>query len=240
MRVALPTPRLLPVTIGVLGLLLAVKSVGLLRGALEFSGGGGVFGSRAEASEKTPPAAAVEKGKSAAAVPVVVAPAVAVPASVAPAVVVETPGPPPMTDSEKTLLLDLRQRRQDLESREATMNSREAVLTAMEQKLGGRVAELQALQKRLEGLEDTRRQREDASWQGLVKLYETMKPRDSATIFNDLGMPTLLEVVDRMKEAKAAPIIAAMVPEKARDLTTQLARIRLARAASPDTRRAGG
>ena len=43
---------------------------------------------------------------------------------------------------------------------------------------------------------------EDASWQGLVKLYEAMKPRDAATIFNDLEMPVLLQVVDRMKEAR--------------------------------------
>ena len=80
-----------------------------------------------------------------------------------------------------------------------------------------RVAELQALQKKLEVLEAARQQREDASWQGLVKLYETMKPRDAATIFNDLDMPVLLQVVDRMKDAKAAPVLAAMQPDKARE-----------------------
>ena len=54
-----------------------------------------------------------------------------------------------------------------------------------------------------------------------MKLYEAMKPRDAATIFNDLEMPVLLQVVDRMKEAKAAPVLAAMQPDKARDLTAQ-------------------
>ena len=29
-----------------------------------------------------------------------------------------------------------------------------------------------------------------------------MKPRDAATIFNDLDMPVLLAVVDRMKERR--------------------------------------
>ena len=66
-----------------------------------------------------------------------------------------------------------------------------------------------------------RKEREDASWQGLVKLYEAMRPRDAATIFNELEMPVLLQVVDRMKEAKAAPVLAAMQPDKARDLTAQ-------------------
>ena len=74
-------------------------------------------------------------------------------------------------------------------------------------------------------------QRDDASWVGLVKLYESMKPRDAATIFNDLDMTVLLGVVDRMKDAKAAPVLAAMQPDKARELTTKLAALRTKRAA---------
>jgi flagellar motility protein MotE (MotC chaperone) len=42
-------------------------------------------------------------------------------------------------------------------------------------------------------------------------------------------MPVLLQVVDRMKEAKAAPVLAAMQPDKARDLTTKLAQMRTQR-----------
>ncbi len=103
------------------------------------------------------------------------------------------------------------------------------MLTAAEQKLTARVRELQALQKKLESLEATRNEREDASWRGLVKVYEAMKPRDAATIFNDLDMPVLLQVVDRMKEAKAAPVLAAMQPDKARDLTSRLAEMRTRR-----------
>jgi flagellar motility protein MotE (MotC chaperone) len=49
------------------------------------------------------------------------------------------------------------------------------------------------------------------------------------SIFNDLDMPVLLQVVDRMKEAKVAPILAAMMPDKARDVTTQLAQMRTRR-----------
>ena len=67
------------------------------------------------------------------------------------------------------------------------------------------------------------------SWRGLVKVYESMKPRDAAVIFNDLDMPVLLQVVDRMKEAKAAPVLAAMQADKARELTTKLADMRTRR-----------
>ena len=36
----------------------------------------------------------------------------------------------------------------------------------------------------------------------------------------------LVQVVDRMREAKAAPVLGAMRPERARLLTTELARHR--------------
>jgi flagellar motility protein MotE (MotC chaperone) len=85
------------------------------------------------------------------------------------------------------------------------------------------------LQKKLEALDAARREREDTSWKGLVKVYEAMKPRDAATIFNDLETPVLLQVVDRMKEAKTAPVLAAMQPDKARDLTAKLAQMRTQR-----------
>ncbi len=73
--------------------------------------------------------------------------------------------------------------------------------------------------KKLEGLDAAQKQKEDAGWQSMVKLYEAMKPKDAATIFNDLSMPVLLPVMDRMKDAKAAAIMAAMSPDKARDVT---------------------
>ena len=142
------------------------------------------------------------------------------------------PGPPPISDSEKAVLLELRQRRLELEAREATVNSRESLLKAAEQKLSGRVDELRDLQRKLESLDATRQQQDEAAWKGLVKVYEAMKPRDAGTIFNDLEMPVLLSVIGRMKEAKAAAVLAAMTPDKAREVTTQLALSRTKAAAS--------
>lgn len=203
-----PMPRLLPLTILALSLLLGVKSVSLVRAAA---------GEASPATQAAPP------------------PAAPAPASVQPA------APPPaaepvIPDAERKLLLDLRERRKTLDAREATVAAREATLEAAERKLTERVAELQTLQKKLETLEADREQREDASWRGLVKVYEAMRPRDAATIFNELDLPVLLQVVDRMKEAKAAPILAAMQPDKARDLTAKLAAMRLRR----DTPATGG
>jgi flagellar motility protein MotE (MotC chaperone) len=200
--------RLLPLTIFALASLLAVKSAELVRAATTL----------ADEAPKT--ATGVQ--------PVIPAPDPPPPATATAPKPNDTVAPP-VTDGERAVLLDLRQRRQELDAREAALTARESVLAAAEQKLSARVAELQALQKKLEALDTERKQREDANWQGLVKLYENMKPRDAATIFDDLDMPVLLQVVDRMKEAKAAPVLAAMQPDKARELTAKLADMRTKR-----------
>lgn len=209
---SLASIRLLPITIFCLASLLAVKSAELVRAAVS-------------TQDTTPKVVTTAE----AATPAERAP----PPSPPPQAAVPTPSqettPPLVTDAERGVLLDLRQRRQELDARDAALAERESVLTAAEQKVAARVAELQALQKKLEVLDAARKERENASWQGLVKLYEAMKPRDAATIFNDLEMPVLLQVVDRMKEAKAAPVLAAMQPDKARDLTAKLAQMRTQR-----------
>ena len=136
------------------------------------------------------------------------------------------PAEPPVGEAERALLLELRARRAALDAREQALGGREAILGAAERRLGARVDELAALQARLEQLETARRERDDANWRGLVKTYETMRPRDAAAILNEMEMPVLLEVLDRMKEAKAAAILAAMLPERARLATAQLAQMR--------------
>ena len=69
-----------------------------------------------------------------------------------------------------------------------------------------------------------------------MKVYETMKPRDAASIFNDMDMPVLLQVVDRMKDTKVSPVLAAMQPDRARLVTTQLAAKRTRTITIPDSR----
>jgi flagellar motility protein MotE (MotC chaperone) len=134
--------------------------------------------------------------------------------------------PPEATAAERSVLEELRARRAALEAREQALAVRESVLAATEQRLARRIEELGALQQRLEALDKASREREDSGWRGLVRIYENMRPRDAARIFNELEMVTLVEVVDRMKERTAAPILAGMDPEKAKALTAELARRR--------------
>ena len=88
-----------------------------------------------------------------------------------------------------------------------------------------RLKELQALQSKLEQEAADRQKGQEAAWDNLVKLYEAMKPRDAATIFDDLDMPVLIELARRMNERKAAAILSSMQPDRARDLTARLAQL---------------
>ena len=220
-------PRLLPATIVVVSVLLVSKVVGL---GLALLPGVTVSGAVMPVAQAAEGAAADAKGKAAAAAAAATAAAKpgehvsayakpAVPAHVEPS----TPPVPVVSDAEKKLLSDLRGRRDELDARERTLTQRESVLTAAEERLSARVTQLTALQTRLETLEKERQDHDEANWAGLVKVYETMKPKDAATIFNEMEMPTLLHVLDRMKDAKMAAVLAAMQPDRARLATTQLA-----------------
>jgi flagellar motility protein MotE (MotC chaperone) len=136
------------------------------------------------------------------------------------------PLPDPVDQAERALLGRLRERRAEIEARETALAAREAVLAGAERRMTARLEEMAALQSRLEALDRGRGEREEAGWRGLVKTYETMRPRDAAAVFDDLEMPVLVQIVNRMREAKAAPVIGAMRPDRARSLTAELARLR--------------
>ncbi len=129
-----------------------------------------------------------------------------------------------LTKSELELLKELSKRREKLEIDKKDMDIREQVLKATEGKIDQKVSELKGLQSQLETLMKQYDQKENSKILSLVKIYETMKPKDAANIFNELEMPVLIKVVSNMKEVKVAPIIAGMEPTKARDLSIELAK----------------
>ena len=215
--------RLLPMTIVGLTLVLLVKSAAIVRAA-------------------APPTAAAPAAAPPAATPPAATPPAATPPAAAAIKPLAAEAPKPsapaelaMTDAERSLLLDLRQRRKELETREAALAARQSVLGAAEKRIAERTEEMISLQKKLEVLEAARAEREAANWAGLVKVYEGMKPREAALIFNELDIAVLLPVLDRMKEAKMATVLAAMQPDRARLVTAQLAQLRSKANAAPTT-----
>ncbi len=136
--------------------------------------------------------------------------------------------PPPkdpslMTPAELDILQDLAMRRQELEKQAREQEMRENLLRAAEQRIDKKIAELKQLEASVKGLLKAYDEEEEKQFRSLVKVYENMKPKAAAPIFEKLDDEVLIAVATRMKEAKLAPILSKMGTERARFLTVELA-----------------
>lgn len=206
-----PPVRLLPVTIFVATLMLTVRVSDIWKGLT--AGSVSVTTVRAQQPAPPPPPAA-------AAVPSAAGSAPVTPVSQVP----ELDDPMAFTQSEVDLLQKLAERRQDIEARGREMDMREGLLRAAETRIDKKIDELKNVQVSIEGLLKKHDEQEDSKLKSLVKIYENMKPKDAARIFEKLEMPILLDVMTGMKEQKVAAIMAEMDPGKAKAVTAELAR----------------
>lgn len=225
--------RILPLFIGVMVLLFSAKIGQIWRDASQIEFGGGIEIQTASA-QQTPDAQTQAKPEQ----PTPILPRPDAPQS-APKEGGLPPGAKPLRETnadtplvgdpnrfserEVQLLQELAERRNVLESRERELEEREALLKAAEQRLVEKQTELNTTKAEIVSLLKEQDKQEQAKTKQLVAIYENMKPKDAANIFNDLEMPVLLQVVKNMKERKVAPVIASMSTEKARALTKELA-----------------
>ena len=130
--------------------------------------------------------------------------------------------PASVTDTEIELLQKLAKRRTELERRENQLNLRERMLSAAERRIDTKITELAKIEATIENLLKKHDAEQEAKLKRLVKIYENMKPKHAARIFNRLKLPILLDVVERMRESKTAPIMANMAPARAESVTSAL------------------
>ena len=101
---------------------------------------------------------------------------------------------------------------------------RERLLNSAEKKLDGRVGDLKALEEKAGGPAATKPAVEEAkAIKNLVIMYEAMKPKDAARVFDRLGLDVLVPVVQQMNPRKMSEVLAAMAPDRAEKLTVALA-----------------
>jgi flagellar motility protein MotE (MotC chaperone) len=133
---------------------------------------------------------------------------------------VQAPQPSP---GERTVLESLNQRRQELEARARALDMRESLLAAAEKRIEARVSELKDLEARFNAGVRKHDDVEAAQFKGLVTMYETMRPKDAAKIFDSLDLKIQVDLVAQMNPRKMADILAQMSPEVAEKLTTEIA-----------------
>jgi flagellar motility protein MotE (MotC chaperone) len=100
---------------------------------------------------------------------------------------------------------------------------RERLAEASERRIDAKLTELRSMQAQQTQQQSVKVQETNSQFASLVKLYEQMKPKDAARIFEKLDMPVQLAVATRMKEQRMAAIMASMSPDSARALTMEMA-----------------
>lgn len=145
-------------------------------------------------------------------------------------------GERPQSAAEKALQERLNERREEIEARQRELDMREKLLETAERRLEGRVGELKATEEKTDTQRGSPASQENQAIKNLVIMYENMKPRDAARVFDRLPSDILVSVVQQMNPRKMSEVLASMSPEAAEKLTVALAsraRPRTAEAASP-------
>ena len=100
---------------------------------------------------------------------------------------------------------------------------RESVVLAAEKRLEGRVAQLKQLEAQINEAVRAKDESEAARIKNLVTMYENMKPKDAARVFDRLDLRILVEVATQINPRRMSDILAQMSPEAAERLTVELA-----------------
>jgi flagellar motility protein MotE (MotC chaperone) len=127
------------------------------------------------------------------------------------------------SSGERAILESLHDRRQQLDARNRELDMRESLLKAAEKRVEAKVSELKGVETRVKSEMGDRDHAEAKRLKGLITMYETMKPKDAARIFDRLDMKILVKVSTRMKPRSMSAILGQMTPEAAERLTVELA-----------------
>ena len=125
--------------------------------------------------------------------------------------------------AERAVLERLGERREEVQRKGLELDVRERLLENAERKLDSRINELKTLEDKSQEAGAKKGDVENAGLRNLVTMYEAMKPKDAARVFDRLGHEVLVPVVLQMNPRKMAEVLAVMSPEAAEKLTVALA-----------------
>jgi flagellar motility protein MotE (MotC chaperone) len=152
------------------------------------------------------------------------APKPAPPESMSDGVVVHPEDNHPVSASEKAILERLQSRRQELEERAREIDIRESLLKAAEKRIESKTEEMKAVESKIAAASEQKGEADNARLKGIVTMYEAMKPKDAARVFDRLEMPVLIEIATQIAPRKMSDILGLMSPDAAERLTVEMAR----------------
>jgi flagellar motility protein MotE (MotC chaperone) len=124
---------------------------------------------------------------------------------------------------ERAVLERLQTRRQELDTRNRELEMRESLIRAAEKRLEDKVAELKDTESRVNTALGTRDKMGTERFKSIVSMYENMKAKDAARIFDRLDMKILVDVSTQINPRRMSEIMGQMSPDAAERLTVELA-----------------
>lgn len=199
------TVRMLPAAMVTLAALLGIKAVAMAEGVAADAATASSQPAAGAAAQQNAPAAA--EGAQAA-------------NQCAPPSLAEMAG---LSQSEVQVLQALSARREALDQRSTEIETQDELVAAAEQRLDQRIAELRQLEGTVNELLGRLDESQEQRMAGLVDVYQRMRAKDAATVFDGLDDGVLIQVASRMRQANLAEVMGRMDPERARRLTQMLA-----------------
>jgi len=130
----------------------------------------------------------------------------------------------PVSPTERAVLERLQSRRQELDARAREMDIRESLLKAAEKKVESKVEEMKGVESKISTETEQKNEAEAARFKGIITMYENMKPKDAAKVFDRLEMSVLYQIASQIAPRKMSDILGLMSPDAAERLTTEMAR----------------
>jgi flagellar motility protein MotE (MotC chaperone) len=130
----------------------------------------------------------------------------------------------PVSPAERAILERLQARRQELEARAREIDIRESLLKAAEKRIEAKVEEMKAAESRISTANGQKSEADTVRLKNIVTMYENMKPKDAAKVFDRLDMSVLLDISTQIAPRKMSDILGLMSPEAAERLTVEMAR----------------
>lgn len=192
--------RLMPAAMATVAVVLGLKAVGMAQAVAETA-----------AAEETASAAPTSAPTPAAG---------AAPTQCAPPTLAEMAG---LSQAEVQVLQALSERRAALDERAEAYDTQDELMIAAERRLNERLAELRQLEGHVNELLGNLDEAQEQRIAGLVDVYQRMRAKDAATVFDGLDDAVLVQVASRMRQANLAEVMGRMDPERARRLTQMLA-----------------
>lgn len=196
--------RLMPAAMATLAVVLGLKAVSMVEAVAE----------TATNNEHAAPAPAADAQTEPSAAPAAAA------AQCAPPTLADMAG---LSAAEVQVLQALSARRAALDSRAEQYQTQDELMLAAERRLNERLAELRQLETHVNDLLGRLDEAQETRLASLVDVYQRMRSKDAAEVFNGLDDEVLVQVASRMRQANLAEVMGRMEPARARELTEMLA-----------------